>query len=79
MVSLACSRTSACTCRVMASWGARVASVSSMLAMSPTSVTVQISSAWRKCRQCALHWATSPTAGGHAQDFPYMGHSVSQT
>ena len=78
MISAACAATIAAASRVTASCGARVASVSSILAMSATSVTVVTTSACGYARQRALHDSTVPTAGGHAQVLPYMGHSLSQ-
>ena len=78
MVSSACMRTSSSTCRAISSWGARVERVSSMLAMSLTSVMVAISSASSYSRQRFRQSSTLPTAGGQAQVFPYIGHSCSQ-
>jgi len=66
-------------CRVISSWGKRVASVSSMLEISVTSVTVVIMRAFGYRKHRILHSSTVPTAGGHAHDLLYIGHSCSQT
>ena len=63
---------------VSASCGARVASVSSMFAMSETSQIVAAASTLSKRIQRARHASTVPTAGGHAHDLLYMGHSLRQ-
>ena len=63
---------------VIFSCGARVDSVSEMLAMSLTSVIVAIIKPSLNRMTFSRHSSMVPTAGGHAQVVLYIGHSCSQ-